>query len=124
MESATRLRAVLHSAAQPSEIFLHFPHSVQDAYSLRCVPQVHGIVHDTVQFVKRIIYRELNAATGNPMVSVLTGRKHLSFCCLVVLRKTLPLPRFTSPVLIRSRDVQANLVFAVVMGRCLLKTIQ
>lgn len=68
MESALRLRAVLHSEAQPSDIFLHYPHSVQDAYSLRCVPQVHGIVHDTVQFVKRIISRELNAATDNPMV--------------------------------------------------------
>lgn len=68
MESATRLRAVLHSVGHPSNIFTHYPHSVQDAYSLRCVPQVHGIVHDTVQFVKRIISRELNAATDNPMV--------------------------------------------------------
>jgi hypothetical protein len=46
----------------------HVPHSVQDAYSLRCVPQVHGIVHDTVTFVKNLLSRELNAATDNPMV--------------------------------------------------------
>jgi hypothetical protein len=68
LDSATRLRAVLHSESQPSGIFRHFPHSVQDAYSLRCVPQVHGIVHDTVTFVKNLLSRELNAATDNPMV--------------------------------------------------------
>lgn len=68
VQSAQRLRSVLHSDSNPSEIFLKHPHSVQDAYSLRCVPQVHGIVHDTVTFVKTIISKELNAATDNPMV--------------------------------------------------------
>ena len=32
------------------------------------MPQVHGIVHETVDFVKQIVSRELNAATDNPMV--------------------------------------------------------
>lgn len=65
---AARLRDILHSAAHPSQIFTTFQHSVQDAYSVRCVPQVHGIVHETVDFVKQIVSRELNAATDNPMV--------------------------------------------------------
>jgi len=41
---------------------------MQDAYTLRCVPQVHGVVHDTVDFVRGIIGTELNAATDNPLV--------------------------------------------------------
>jgi histidine ammonia-lyase len=41
---------------------------VQDAYSLRCMPQVHGPVRDAIGFAESIIDRELNAATDNPLV--------------------------------------------------------
>ncbi|MCH7663722.1 MAG: aromatic amino acid lyase, partial [Chloroflexi bacterium] len=41
---------------------------VQDAYSLRCAPQVHGPVMDTLEFVEGIIAREINAATDNPLL--------------------------------------------------------
>ena len=41
---------------------------VQDSYTLRCVPQVHGVVHDTLAFVRSIIAVELNSATDNPLV--------------------------------------------------------
>jgi len=41
---------------------------VQDAYSLRCAPQVQGMVWDTLDFVKQIITTELNAATDNPLL--------------------------------------------------------
>jgi histidine ammonia-lyase len=41
---------------------------VQDAYSLRCAPQVQGAVRDTVEFVKRVVEREINAATDNPLL--------------------------------------------------------
>uniref|UniRef100_A0A8C1KMH2 Histidine ammonia-lyase n=2 Tax=Cyprinus carpio TaxID=7962 RepID=A0A8C1KMH2_CYPCA len=41
---------------------------VQDAYTMRCCPQVHGIVNDTIEFVKKIINTEINSATDNPMV--------------------------------------------------------
>jgi histidine ammonia-lyase len=44
------------------------PCRVQDAYSLRCAPQVHGAVRDTYDFVKETISRELNAATDNPLL--------------------------------------------------------
>ena len=40
----------------------------QDAYSLRCVPQVLGPVRDTLAFVRGIIEREINAATDNPLI--------------------------------------------------------
>ncbi len=41
---------------------------VQDAYSLRCAPQVQGAARDTLQYVKQVIDREINAATDNPLL--------------------------------------------------------
>jgi histidine ammonia-lyase len=41
---------------------------VQDAYSLRCAPHVHGSVLDTLNFCKEIISSEINAATDNPLI--------------------------------------------------------
>jgi len=43
-------------------------HKVQDPYSLRCVPQVHGAVRDTLDHLRRVLEIELNAATDNPLV--------------------------------------------------------
>ncbi len=41
---------------------------VQDAYSLRCAPQVHGAVIDSIHYVEHVIATELNAATDNPLI--------------------------------------------------------
>ncbi|MBI4389824.1 MAG: histidine ammonia-lyase [Nitrospinae bacterium] len=41
---------------------------VQDAYSLRCSPQVHGASRDALRFVKQTIETEMNSATENPLV--------------------------------------------------------
>lgn len=41
---------------------------VQDAYSLRCAPQVHGAVRDTLAEARRVFSIELNSATDNPLV--------------------------------------------------------
>jgi len=49
---------------------------VQDAYSLRCAPQVHGAVRDTLAEARRVFSIELNSATDNPLVfesEVLSG---------------------------------------------------
>jgi len=46
---------------------------VQDAYSLRCVPQVHGAVRDALGFARTTLEIELNAGTDNPMVFAETG---------------------------------------------------
>src|SRR5437016_2746321 len=43
---------------------------VQDAYSLRCVPQVHGAVRDTLEFCRRTFVTEMNSAVDNPLVFV------------------------------------------------------
>src|SRR3954470_24237286 len=46
---------------------------VQDAYSLRCAPQVHGATRDLLQYVRETVVVELNAATDNPLVLVEDG---------------------------------------------------
>ena len=45
---------------------------VQDAYTLRCCPQVHGIVNDTIHFVNGILSVEINSGTDNPVSFILT----------------------------------------------------
>src|SRR5690242_5990113 len=46
---------------------------VQDAYSLRCAPQVHGAARDLLDYVEYVAGTELNAATDNPLVLVDDG---------------------------------------------------
>lgn len=50
---------------------------VQDAYSLRCTPQVHGAVKDALEYIKTKVEIEMNAATDNPLIfdeeSVISG---------------------------------------------------
>lgn len=42
--------------------------NVQDAYTLRCVPQVHGGVHSAIIYAQRVIETELNSVTDNPLL--------------------------------------------------------
>ena len=66
-ESAALLRGLLeHSEIRNSH--RSGDKRVQDAYALRCVPQVHGPALDALRFAAGIISRELNAATDNPLV--------------------------------------------------------
>jgi len=46
---------------------------VQDAYSLRCTPQVHGAVRDALAYVRGVFETELNAGTDNPLVFAAEG---------------------------------------------------
>jgi histidine ammonia-lyase len=46
---------------------------VQDAYSLRCIPQVHGAARDALDYATRTVDVEMNAATDNPMVFAESG---------------------------------------------------
>jgi len=49
------------------------PHRVQDPYSLRCAPQVHGAVRDSLDHLRRVLDIEMNSATDNPLVFVEGG---------------------------------------------------
>ncbi len=65
-ESAKRIRGFLkNSAIAQSHIDCD---RVQDAYSLRCIPQVHGTVRDVLKQVRKTLEIEANAATDNPLV--------------------------------------------------------
>ncbi|MCS6852547.1 MAG: aromatic amino acid lyase, partial [Gemmataceae bacterium] len=68
---AANLRRLLEG----SEIMLSHAHcgKVQDAYSLRCMPQVHGSVRDAIAYVTRVVECEMNSATDNPLVFPDTG---------------------------------------------------
>ncbi len=44
------------------------PLSVQDAYTLRCIPQVHGAVRDAITYARWVLEIELNSATDNPLL--------------------------------------------------------
>jgi histidine ammonia-lyase len=67
-ESARRLRELLEgSEIRQSHIGCR---RVQDAYSLRCAPQVHGAVRDALREARRVFEIELNSATDNPLVFV------------------------------------------------------
>ncbi len=46
---------------------------VQDAYSMRCTPQVHGAAREALTWVRHIVQTEMNAATDNPMVFAAEG---------------------------------------------------
>ena len=74
LASAARLaRLVEGSEIRASHISCR---RVQDAYSLRCAPQVHGAVRDTLAEARRVFSIELNSATDNPLVfedEVLSG---------------------------------------------------
>jgi histidine ammonia-lyase len=70
--SAANLRRLLAG----SEILAsHGPsdHAVQDAYSLRCAPQVHGASRDVIGFARAVVERELASVTDNPVVLPAAG---------------------------------------------------
>jgi histidine ammonia-lyase len=67
LTSAARLRALL-ADSEIRESHLHDDPRVQDAYSLRCMPQVHGAARNALAFVRQILEVEANSATDNPLI--------------------------------------------------------
>jgi histidine ammonia-lyase len=62
---AENLRKIL----QGSELVRqHDPQNIQDAYTLRCMPQVYGAVRDAIDYVEWVMSNELNAVTDNPLI--------------------------------------------------------
>ena len=64
IETAARFRQLLEG----SKLIARPKKHVQDPYSFRCVPQVHGTVKDTLRYVYSVIDTEINSATDNPTV--------------------------------------------------------
>lgn len=64
IETARRIRELLEG----SQIIKQHKQHVQDPYSFRCVPQVHGASKDAIEHVASVITTEINSATDNPTV--------------------------------------------------------
>ena len=64
IETGRRFNAILAG----SEIIRRPKEHVQDPYSFRCIPQVHGAVKDNIMYVKSVIESEINSATDNPNI--------------------------------------------------------
>jgi histidine ammonia-lyase len=63
--SAANLRRFLEGSrlvSEPGEL------RTQDAYALRCIPQVHGASQDVFSWIRQVLEREINSATDNPLV--------------------------------------------------------
>ncbi len=59
---------IIYERLQGSELIKQPKEHVQDPYSLRCIPQVHGASKDTLDYCKTIIENEINAVTDNPTI--------------------------------------------------------
>ena len=64
VETAAKIRALLNGSALSTQQ----KNQVQDPYSFRCIPQVHGATKDTVNYVQEIFIKEINSVTDNPNI--------------------------------------------------------
>jgi histidine ammonia-lyase len=66
LKTAERIREFLDGSELIKQAKLH----VQDPYSFRCIPQVHGATKDTLKFVEKTFETEINSVTDNPNIFV------------------------------------------------------
>src|SRR5690606_35145177 len=71
--SAARLRVLLEES-EIRESHRYNDPRVQDAYSLRCMPQVHGAARQALAYVREVLEVEINSATDNPLIFPEEGR--------------------------------------------------
>ena len=64
IDAAKNIRDILDG----SEIIVQKKQHVQDPYSFRCIPQVHGASRDAIEYVQKTIVTEINSATDNPNI--------------------------------------------------------
>lgn len=64
----TRVASEIHSFLKGSELTAHPKKHVQDPYSFRCIPQVHGASADAIDYVTNTILTEVNSVTDNPNI--------------------------------------------------------
>jgi histidine ammonia-lyase len=75
LNCANYLRALL---VDSDFIRHHDPSNVQDAYTLRCIPQVHGAVRDAIAYARWAIEIELNSVTDNPLIFIDDATEEIS----------------------------------------------
>jgi histidine ammonia-lyase len=60
--------ASIQKLLRESELIIQSKKHVQDPYSFRCIPQVHGATSDTIDYVTKVFLTEINSVTDNPNV--------------------------------------------------------
>jgi histidine ammonia-lyase len=93
IETAAAIRALLEGSALQQNVKVQ----VQDPYSFRCVPQVHGATKDVIRHITQVVETEINSVTDNPIVFeaedlILSGGNfhgqplalHLDFCAIAM----------------------------------------
>jgi histidine ammonia-lyase len=65
---ASRIRALIRGSKLVDSVDGDTSDRVQDSYSIRCVPQVHGASRDAVRHVRTVLETEINSATDNPLI--------------------------------------------------------
>ena len=61
-------RAMLSAVLEGSELISRKKEHVQDPYSFRCIPQVHGATKDAIRYVSGVLLTEINSVTDNPTI--------------------------------------------------------
>lgn len=74
-DSASNLRKLM-AKSEIRESHRYDDPRVQDAYSIRCIPQVHGASRDAIDYVYNVVSTEINSATDNPLIMP-KEREHL-----------------------------------------------
>lgn len=64
LKTAANIRQLLHGSEMMEKARKH----VQDPYSFRCIPQVHGATKDAIAYVSEVFHREINSVTDNPTI--------------------------------------------------------
>jgi histidine ammonia-lyase len=63
-----KVARTIRSLTDGSELISRNKKHVQDPYSFRCVPQVHGATHDVLEFIEGVVTNEINSVTDNPTI--------------------------------------------------------
>ena len=73
IESARNVRKMIRRSQLVDRVDEDTRDKVQDSYSLRCVPQVHGASRDSIGHVRQVLATEINSSTDNPLIYADTG---------------------------------------------------
>jgi histidine ammonia-lyase len=71
---AARIRELLTAGASGADFQAEGPETLQDPYSLRCAPQIMGVLHDALAWIRPWVEIEANSANDNPLFAAETGR--------------------------------------------------
>ena len=74
IEVAARMRKLLTARAAGADLEAEGPETLQDPYSLRCVPQIMGVLHDALTWIRPWVEIEANSANDNPLFAAESDR--------------------------------------------------